>query len=53
MISEHLWGIGHNGLRQDVEGNLVVHFVGSKLYVQKSVTLQQHVQQGTRFRYCV
>jgi hypothetical protein len=51
MISEHFVGNGHNGLQQDVEGNMVVHFVGSKLYMQ--ILLQQHVQQGTRCRYCV
>jgi hypothetical protein len=33
-----LWGIGHNGLQQDVEGNMLVCFVGSKLYMQNSVT---------------
>ncbi len=33
-----LWWIGHNGLRQDVEGNMVGHFVGSKLYMQNYVT---------------
>jgi hypothetical protein len=33
-----LWGIGHSGLWQVVERNMVVCFVGSKLYMQNSDT---------------
>jgi hypothetical protein len=48
-----LWGIGHNGLPQDVKGYMVVHFDGSKLYTQNNLRYNNvcNKEQGTGTAY--